>query len=70
MALNKAGLISAIQAVLEDLDSGKSAADKATELADAIDTYIKSASVTTTVVGVCPSGGGPLTGGAGTGTLA
>lgn len=45
--------------------------DRVDRLAEAIVLYIQSnALVTTTVIGVCPSGGGPLTGGTGTGTVA
>jgi hypothetical protein len=49
MALDKAGLKSAFQAVFEDLDAGKSAEDAATQLSDAIDTYVKTALATVNV---------------------
>lgn len=49
MALDKAALKSAFQAVFEDLDAGKSAETAATELSDAIDTYVKTALATVQV---------------------
>lgn len=49
--------------------SGGSKQDFAQNLADAVVALVKSATVSTAVTGVCPSGGGPLAGGAGTGSL-
>jgi hypothetical protein len=49
MALDKAGLKSAFQAVFEDLAGGKTAEDAATQLADAIDTYVKTAIATVAI---------------------
>jgi len=75
MALNKAALTAALISIFEDLDTTKTAADKAGEIADAIDTFVKTATVTTTVSVVSVSDvatgsdvSGPGTG-TGTGTL-
>ncbi len=75
MALNKAGLTSTLTGIFEDL-TGKTAAQKAAEIANAIDVYVKTATVSTTVAVVSVSGvtvgvgvSGPGTG-TGTGTLA
>ena len=74
MALNKAGLVTALTTIFEDL-SGDTAATKASKIADAIDTYVKTATVSTNVTvasvtlvtaGLDPSGPGT---GTGTGTL-
>ena len=48
MALDKAGLVSALTTIFEDL-TGKSAAQKASELANAIDTYVKTGEVSVTI---------------------
>ena len=77
MALNKTTLKNELkgdfETIFADVSGNKTAADKAEELAVAIanriDTFVKTAEVATTVVGVCPSGGGPLASGAGTGSL-
>jgi hypothetical protein len=72
MALVKATLKSGIQALLADMRTKEENADEhfADQLAKLIDTYIKSATVATTVTGVCatPAGAGTITG-SGTGTL-
>jgi hypothetical protein len=49
MALDKAGLKSAFQATFEDLTNGKTAEDAATQMADAIDTYVKTALATVNI---------------------
>lgn len=49
MALDKAGLKSALQSTFEDLSQGKTAEQAATELSDAIDTYVKTAIATVQV---------------------
>ncbi len=49
MALDKAGLKAAFQSVFEDLDAGKTAEQAATQLSDAIDTYVKTALATVNV---------------------
>lgn len=74
MPLNKDQLITDLTSVFSNLE-GKTAAVKAGEIADAIDKYIKTATVTTTVSvasvsAVTPGAGvsGPGTG-TGTGTL-
>lgn len=61
MALDKNGLKSALQSIFEDL-SNKSAATVAQQMADAIDTYVKTAEVVPgiPVSGTCPQG--PVTG--------
>lgn len=73
MPLVKATLVSALTNILSQTTSGGqpiSAATKASQLADAIDAYIKTATVNVTVTGtgVCSTGGGPVTG-TGVGTL-
>jgi len=49
MALDKSGLQAALQTAFEDLGSGKTAADAATDIADAVDAYVKEAIATVTV---------------------
>lgn len=49
MALDKAGLKSALQATFEDLSQGKTAEQAATEMSDAIDAYVKTAIATVQV---------------------
>ena len=77
MALDKSTLQSALysnlKTIFEDLSS-KSADDAAIAMAqamaDAIDIYVKTGSVTFTagtITGACPPLGGPLTGGTGAG---
>ncbi len=64
MALDKAQLASDLQAVFAAGQGGtKSQAEVAQAIADAIDIYVKGATVTTTVTGTCSTG--PV---AGTGT--
>lgn len=46
MALNKASLKSALQAAFEDIRADKTAAEAAQQLADAIDSYVRAATVT------------------------
>jgi imidazolonepropionase-like amidohydrolase len=46
MSLNKIALKNALQAAFEDIRSDKTAADAAQQLADAIDDYVKTGSVT------------------------
>jgi len=60
--LNKAGLTQALTSIFTDL-SNKTAAQKAAEMADAMEQYVKSAQVTVTTT----CGMGP---GSGTGALA
>lgn len=60
MALDKASLISTLETIFSDI-SGKTTLEKATEIADAIDVYVKTATVTT--VTTCPAGAGTGTGG-------
>ncbi len=71
MALNKAALISTLTAIFPDL-TGKSPADKADEIATAIDVYVKTATVSTAVtvasVSLVTPGVGVSGPGAGTGT--
>lgn len=67
MALNKATLKAAIQSCFEDVREDKTPADAAQQLADAIDAYVRSATVSTTVTGVDGTGS-PVTG-TGTGGL-
>lgn len=49
MALDKAGLKSTLQSIFEDVAIGKTAADAAEALADAIDTYVKTALATVNI---------------------
>ncbi len=60
MALQKEKLKQDIKALLAELvkseDQNKSMNDFAGGLADIIDAYIKTATVNTTVTGICPSG--------------
>ena len=67
MALNKAGLTAALTVVFEDL-SAKTAAQAASDLADAVDTYVRTAAVVTGVTGVATPSGDAVTG-TGTGGL-
>ena len=79
MTLNKTGLKSDIDTLLNallafDNSSGKTQSDAIekfkNDLADAIDTYVKTAKVTVPGTGlVAPSGGGPVTGTSITGNL-
>lgn len=68
MALDKAGLQSAFQSIFEDLGTGKTAAQAATELSDAIDVYVKTAIATVTIpsgtviTAVTGGGGAPAVG--------
>ncbi len=45
MALDKTGLKNALQAIFTDITSGKTAADAADDFANAIDTYVKTGTV-------------------------
>lgn len=47
--LDKPGLKSALQTIFEDLTNGKTAEDAATQMADAIDSYVKTAIATVNV---------------------
>lgn len=67
MALAKAALVSALQSAFEDL-SGKTAAQKAQAIADAIDTFVKTGTVTVSVTSVSGVTTGPGVSGPGTGT--
>ena len=68
MALNKATLAGTLQQIFADGQAGaKTQAQVATAIADAIDAFVKSGTVTTTVTGT-DSLGGPVVG-AGTGTV-
>jgi len=79
MPLNKTGLKSDIDTLLNallafDNSSGQTQTDAIdkfkNDLADAIDTYVKTAKVTVPGTGlVAPSGGGPVTGSSITGSL-
>ncbi|MGR3178299.1 MAG: hypothetical protein ACUZ8E_09625 [Candidatus Anammoxibacter sp.] len=79
MALNKTGLRSEIDTLLNALlvfdgSSGQTQAEAINkfknDLADAIDTFVKTAKVTVPGTGlVAPSGGGPVTGTSTTGNL-
>jgi len=71
MALDKATLVTTLTAIFSDL-TGKTPAQKAQEIADAIDIYVKTATVSTTVdvtsVTLVEPGLGASGPGAGTGT--
>jgi hypothetical protein len=69
MALDKTSLYNAILAIWQSNDGSKTVVEKAQAMADAIDTYVKTGTVsvaTGNVSGTCPAGGGPLTNGAAT----
>ena len=67
MALNKTQLAADLQAVFAAGQGGtKSQAQVAQAIADAIDTYVRSATITTTVTGTCSTG--PVAG-TGSGTV-
>lgn len=57
MALDKATLTSSLTTIFEDL-SGKSAADVAQQMADAIDAYVKTGTVPAgiPIAGISPAG--------------
>jgi len=59
MALNKATLKTAIQSALASGQGGASQADVAQAIADAVDTYVKGATVTVsgTTASACTTGG-------------
>lgn len=59
MPLNKAQLINRLTAILSKPETKNNAETAAREIADAFEEYVKGGTVT----GVCPQGGGPLTGG-------
>lgn len=70
MSLDKSTLISSLTAIFSDVAAGTTPTQKANSIADAIDTYVKSGTISFTsgqVTGTCPPSGGPLTSGAGTG---
>jgi hypothetical protein len=57
MALNKAQLAADLQAIMADGQAGaKSQAQVAQAIADAIDAFVRSGTVTTTVTGTCSTG--------------
>lgn len=75
MALDKAGLAANLKTIFEDLDPDATAEEKANAIADAIDTFVKTATVNTNVTVTSVSGvtaGAAASGpgsGTGTGTL-
>lgn len=66
MPLVKATLTASLKTVFEDLDTSKTAAQKADSIASAIDAYIKTATVTVTVT---TAGSATSQAGGGTGSL-
>ena len=67
MALNKAQLAAELQTIMADGQAGaKTQAQVAQAVADAIDAFVRSATVTTSVTGTCSTG--PVAG-AGAGTV-
>jgi len=68
--LNKAQLIQDLKEVFEDLDPDTTALEKATQIANAIDAFVKTATVNTTVTVASVSGvtTGLAVSGPGTGT--
>ena len=66
MALSKSTLEAAIKACLDDASEGKTTATAASQLATAIDTYVRSAVVSVTVT---TTGTAAAQAGSGTGTL-
>ena len=73
MSLDKAGLATALQAIFDDVDPSSTTGAKANAIADAIDAFIKTGEVTTTVasgiaVNVDPNTGIGATSATGTGT--
>ena len=67
MALDKTTLQNTLTTILSDLSTGKTAASCAQDLANAIDTYVKTATVNVISVSGVTSGSGVS--GSGTGTL-
>lgn len=59
MPLNKAQLINRLISILSKPETKNNVQTAAKELADAFEEYVKSGTVT----GICPQGGGPLSGG-------
>lgn len=51
MALNKSALQTSLESIFNDLNPEKTPADVAQQMADAIDTFVKSGTVSTTVTG-------------------
>ena len=49
MALDKAGLTSALKTIFENVDANSTPAAKAASIADAIDTFVKTGTVSVTV---------------------
>ena len=73
MALNKPALQATIKALMLDMKTKEIASfdEFAQRLADAIDVYVKTGTITTVVTGVCATPVGPGTiSGSGTGTIA
>ena len=67
MALDKASLAAELESIFAaGQGGGKTQAQVAQAIADAIDTFVRSGTVTTTVTGTCSTG--PVTGG-GTGAV-
>ncbi len=67
MALDKTTLQSTLTTILSDLSAGKTVASCAADLATAIDTYVKSATVIVTSVSLVTAG--TAASGPGSGTL-
>jgi len=63
MPLNKTALAAALTTIFEDLDTSATATQKASDIADAIDDYVKTGLVTVSTTGATLIGtpGGPLT---------
>lgn len=72
MALDKTILKNEIKSLMQDMMQKENASfdEFATRLSDAVDEYVKTATVSTTVTGACatPAGAGTISG-TGTGTL-
>lgn len=70
MPLNKTVLATTLKDIFEDLDADVTAEDKANQIADAVDTFVRSGTVTTSVAVVSVAGvtTGPGVSGPGTGT--
>lgn len=62
----ESGILALLQKMKQETDPVKAEQDFAKDLATLIDTYIKTGTVTTTVIGTSP--GGPVTG-TGTGSI-
>jgi hypothetical protein len=68
MALDKATLKNEIKSLLQDMMQKENASfeEFATRLSDAVDVYVKTGTISTTVTGTCPAG---AVAGTGTGTI-